>query len=299
MLSHSNGKRYNFIFMDFSSRQVTGARIESLSAPLGQESRRPGILEEMTICEVEAFMPEVMLIPLGSTEPHGPHLPYGTDTIIAERVSAEVVRLANLDGARVLRIPPLPFGNNVNFKGFPFACRIRVPTLMAILSDLISFGMEEGIRKFVILNCHGGNDSTATAALRSIFDEFQSQAFVATCGCGCFTGEIHKRLFTDGSPHAGDFETSLMQFVAPEKLPNVEPLPSEMNTPMLGGLEHGVHWVRNWSDLMPSSCGGRPDLATPEKGREFFAADTNALAKFLVELSLAPWHPRFPYPVAS
>lgn len=255
-----------------------------------------GILEEMTVSEVAGFQPEVMLIPMGSTEPHGPHLPYGTDTTIADRVSGEAVRMANREGARVLRLPPMPFGNNVNFKEFPFACRIRVETLMAVLMDMVAFGVEEGVRKIVIFNCHGGNDSTVAASLRQMFDRFQNEVFVALCGCGCFSGDLYGKLFSDHSPHAGEFETSLMQFIAPEKMPDVAPQPAEMNQPLVAALAGGgITWVRNWAHLMPASCGGRPDLANADKGKCFFEADVAGLSAFLVELSRAPWHSRFPY----
>lgn len=256
----------------------------------------PGLLETMTITEVRAFQPEVMLIPLGSTEPHGPHLPYGTDAIIADRVSAEAVRLANLGGARVLRLPALPFGNNVNFKEFPFACRIRIETLMAVVMDLVSFGVEEGIRKIILFNCHGGNDAALGASLRQIFDRFQNEAFVGMCGCGCFTGGLHSRLFTDQSLHAGDYETSLMQFIAPEKMPPVAPVATPASRPTIASLAEGrVSWIKNWAHFMPESFAGEPNLSTAEKGREFFEADVAGLAKFLIELSRSPWHPRFPY----
>jgi len=46
---------------------------------------------------------------------------------------------------------------------------------------------------------------------------------------------------------------------------------------------------------MPESFSGEPNLSTAEKGREFFEADVAGLAKFLIDLSRAPWHPRFPY----
>jgi creatinine amidohydrolase len=256
----------------------------------------PGLLETMTVPEVKSFRSEVMVIPLGSTEPHGPHLPYGTDTTVANRYSREAVRRANAEGARVMCLPAMPFGNNVNFKDFPFACRIRVETLMAVVLDLVTFGREEGVRKFVLVNGHGGNDSTLAASTRQIFDRFQNEVFVGLCGPGAFGGEIYQKLFSDGSPHAGEYETSLMQFLAPEKMPAQAPAKSAMYTPTVPGLaEAKITWVRNWASLMPAACGGRPDLATPEKGEEFFEADVTGFSRFLVALSQAPWHSRFPY----
>jgi len=256
-----------------------------------------GLLETMTITEVRSFQPEVMVIPLGSTEPHGPHLPYGTDTMLADGLTREAVELANAQNARVLRLPPLPFGNNVNFKDFPFACRLRVETLMAVIVDLVTFAVEEGVKKIVIVNCHGGNDATVNSALRSLFDRFQNTAFVGACGFGAFSENLYRELFFDGSPHAGDFETSVMMHYQPALVRDGERRPATMNFPILEALASGrISSVRNWAQLMPESCGGRPDEATAEKGRRFAQTDAAGLAAFLVTLSRSPWHSGFPYP---
>ncbi|HWL53259.1 MAG TPA: creatininase family protein [Chthoniobacteraceae bacterium] len=255
-----------------------------------------GLLETMTIEELRAFAPEVMMIVLGSTEPHGPHLPYGTDTVIGGGITAEAVRLANAQGARVLRLPPLPFGNNVNFKAFPFACRLRVETLMAVLGDLVAMAVEEGVRKVVITNSHGGNTSTLQAALRGLYDRFQQEVFVSACGTPDLNGGVHKELFGDRSPHAGDYETSMVMHLAPEWVVDEARRPAAMNTPTLPALAEGpVAWIRPWHLLMPESYAGTPDTATAEKGKTFLEAAARGLSDYLVELSRAPWHPRFPY----
>ena len=256
-----------------------------------------GILENMTIADVQAFGAEVVVIPLGSTEPHGPHLPYGTDTLIVDSVTEEAVRRANTNGARILRLPTLPIGNNVNFKAFPFACRIRVETLMAVLMDLVSFLREEGIRKIVIVNSHGGNDDAIKAGLRQIHDRYQREVFVCACGPGNFAGDEYKKHFKDSSPHAGEYETSMIQRIAPDLV--VEPAlqPVAMKQPAVSALaSRAVEWVRPWHEFMPTSCGGRPDLASAEKGEHFLEASAAGLARFLEELSKAPWHRSFPYP---
>jgi creatinine amidohydrolase len=257
----------------------------------------PGLLETMTITDFIDFRPEVAVIPVGSTEPHGPHLPYGTDTLIADGFTAESVRLANLDGARVLRLPPLPIGNNVNFKGFPFACRIRVETLMAVLADLVEFLREEGIRKVVIVNCHGGNDATIRASLRELFDRHQQEIFLCACGAGSFGGDEYGKLFDDRSPHAGEYETSMILHFAPELVISSAFKPADPEMPAIESLAgHDAEWVRPWHRLMPDSYAGRPDLASAEKGSRFSKACAAGFARFLTELSKEPWHPNFPYP---
>lgn len=256
-----------------------------------------GLIEKMTIADFESFCPEVAVIPVGSTEPHGPHLPYGTDTLIADGFTADAVQLANRDGARVLRLPPLPIGNNVNFKGFPFACRIRVETLMAVLTDLVDFLREEGLRKVVIVNCHGGNDSTISASLRKLFDRHQQEMFLCLCGAGTFGGDQYKAMFNDASPHAGAYETSMIQHLAPELVVTSALKPAEQKMPALESLAgRGPEWIRPWHRLMPESFAGRPDLASAEKGRDFLKTSAAGFAKFLTELSNEPWHSNFPYP---
>ena len=95
-----------------------------------------GILEEMTLDEVRDFNPEVALIGFGSTEPHGPVLPYGTDFFQCDALCRRAVQQANQQGARVLMYPTYAIGNNVNFKAWPFACRVSVRTLMLIVLDV-------------------------------------------------------------------------------------------------------------------------------------------------------------------
>ena len=102
-----------------------------------------GILQEMTIDDVKAFKAEVVLLGVASTEPHGPILCYGSDFFQCDGVCRRAVVRANGKGARVLMYPTLPIGNNVNFKRFPFACRVSVRTLMTTLLDIIQAIEEE------------------------------------------------------------------------------------------------------------------------------------------------------------
>ena len=124
----------------------------------------------MTIEDVRAFDPEVVAIGIGSVEPHGPVLPYGTDYWQCDAVARRGVQLANEQGARALMYPTLPVGNNGNFKAFPLACRIGVQTLMQVILDIIASLSEDGIKKIVLINGHGGNTDALQAALRANVD---------------------------------------------------------------------------------------------------------------------------------
>src|SRR5215469_15160783 len=116
-----------------------------------------GILEEMTYDEIQAFDAQVGAIGIGSTEPHGSHLPYGTDTYILESVLVPAVRLANAEGARVLLLPLLPISLNNNMRAFPYALRFGVSTFLQMLHDLVAEFAQQGVKKVVLFNAHGGN----------------------------------------------------------------------------------------------------------------------------------------------
>jgi len=260
-------------------------------------SKVDGILETMTTADIRAFRPEVAVIPVASTEPHGPHLPYGTDTLIGSGVTAKAVQLANKKGARVLRLPPLPIGNNVNFKAYPFACRIRVETLMAVLFDLVEFLAEDGVRKVVIVNSHGGNVATIDAVLRQIHDRLRDRVFACGCRSNSFAGPDVDGIHSDNSPHAGKYETSLVQYLAGGLVVDGELRDTPLHQPAIAALaEDTAHWVRPWHRLMPEFCAGRLDEATAEIGQRYFEASAAGMADFLVELSSQPWGPDFPYP---
>ncbi len=172
----------------------------------------PGLLEEMTAAEVSAFAPQVVVLPLGSTEPHGPHLPLGTDTFQVTRLCRLAVERANRQGAGALLYPTLPITNNANFRRFPFSLRIGIRTLMSVIVDIAAQCGEDGIRKVVIVNGHGGNPAAIDAALREIAG-MDDMPFV------CWTGGIAPEGFTDPiehtSDHGGESETSRMMFAFP------------------------------------------------------------------------------------
>lgn len=258
-----------------------------------------GILEEMTIEDVRQLDPEVVVLPIGSTEPHGPHLPYGTDTIETDGLCRQAVVAANADGARVLLYPTLPISNNVNFKAFPFACRIRVRTLMNVVLDIVEALEEDGIRKIVLVNLHGGNPDTLQATIREHTERHRpgEGAFLCMANLGSFVSRETWQCIEHPSQHAGESETSLMlhlrpELVRPEQFGN---FPTQ--EAVLKQLQDGrVFSVRPWHGLMPQSAGGETRASSAEKGKRVLDEAAMGLATFLQDLSGAQWNESFPYP---
>ena len=245
----------------------------------------PGLLEEMTIEEVQAFGAKVAVLPLGSTEPHGPHLPYGTDTFEATRLARIGVALANERGAGAILYPALPITNNVNLRKFPFACRIGIRTLMNVIIDIVTQCKEEGVMKFVIVNGHGGNHSAINAAMREIAG-MDNMPFVCAAA----------RLAQDplSGEHAGESETSRMLWIRPDLVRT-----HKLGVFSIGKLRMSelafADFVRPWHLENPASAGGDTRNSTAEKGKAVIEAEAEGLAKLLVALSKATLDARFPY----
>src|SRR5689334_6389797 len=90
--------------------------------PEGRRAMQPWRLDELNYGEVKTNLPyEVAVLPLGATEPHNLHLPYGTDTFQVEVIASKACALAAKEGARVLLLPSLPYGTETNQMKFPLA----------------------------------------------------------------------------------------------------------------------------------------------------------------------------------
>jgi len=254
-----------------------------------------GVLSEMTMEEVRALDPQVVLLGVASTEPHGPILPYGTDFFQCDGLCRRAVIRANEAGGRVLMYPTLPIGNNVNFKGFPFACRIGVRTLMRVVLDIIAAVEEDGIGKVVIVSGHGGNTDALRAVLREHFDRTPAErrAFVCLAGGGAPPAGVVE----EPSPHGGESETSRIMYLRPDlvRTERLRNLPLAETIPEFPD-EANITFVRPWHLYVPMGGGGETRKATAEKGRILIERGAETLADLLVRLSRAPWNPNFPYP---
>jgi len=258
-----------------------------------------GILQEMTIDEVREFDAEVVVLGVASTEPHGPSLPYGTDFFQCDGLARRAVIKANERGARALMYPTLPIGNNVNFKAWPFACRMRVRTLMNLMLDIIEQIEADGVRKIVIVNGHGGNTDALNAVLREQFERHEphcdDRAFV--CMAGSFASAEAREAIEHSAPHGGEGEVSRVMYLRPDLVKTDRLTDQPVCTPFVESIAAGkVHWVKPWYLYVPLSGGGDTRKSTPEKGVGLIETGSDGLADFLVELTNAPWGPNFPFP---
>ena len=229
-------------------------------------------LAEMTSPGLEALRDPIALWPVGAIEPHGPHAPLGTDTLISVGMCERAA--ARLDDAVVL--PPLPFGVTRYAAGFAGAIGISEATLRAVVLEVAQGIAEQGFRRLVIVNNHFEPEQVAT--LRAAAEEAGALYLdpVRRRNAQRLTDEFQR-----GSCHAGRYETSLVLADAPQLVdPERADLPTnevDMPAAMADGRTDFVAMG------MDRAYCGAPAQATAEEGRATFETLTDMLVELVQE----------------
>jgi creatinine amidohydrolase len=240
---------------------------------------------------------EVAVLPLGATEPHNLHLPYGTDTLEADLIGEAICEAADDRGAKVVLLPTIPYGTQTNQHRFPLALNVNPSTLGAVVTDIVNSLAGSGIKKIVLLNSHGGND--LKPLLRELYGKTPAAVFL--CNWYQSIGDVYGKIFREPEDHAGEMETSLMLAYHPDLVARKEDgsLAADDGATAKSRFravnEGWVSITRPWHLLTKNSGSGNPHAATPEKGRKLVELLVGRLAEFLVELSQADLDERFPF----
>ena len=199
----------------------------------------------------------IVLVPLGSTEQHGPHLPFTTDALIAEAVArAAAQRLSEATGRGVVVAPTLTYGASGEHQGFPGTISIGHEALRQVLVELIR-SISTWANSIILINGHGGNAVTVSEVVKQMRYE---QHDVTSVACA---------LESPTDAHAGHDETSLMLFLHPGLVRmevaapgNTQPLDVILPELMTTGVR----------PVSPSGVLGDPSSADARTGRELFQA---------------------------
>lgn len=257
----------------------------------------PWLLEESTLDDVRRGAYEVAVIPLGATEPHNTHLPYGTDSFEANAIGRAICERAHGDGAKVVMLPVIPYGTETNMRRLPLAINVNPTTLFAFLADVIESVERSGIRKIVLLNSHGGND--LKPFLRQQYG--RSEAHLFLCDWFRMVGDRYAEIFDHPEDHAGEMETSLglayfSDLVVRDKAGALRADDGAVRATRFEAVnQKWISLTRPWHLLTQQSGSGNPHAATAEKGRAVMELIVARIAPFLVELSDAEIDERFPF----
>jgi creatinine amidohydrolase len=202
-----------------------------------------------------------VLLPVGSLEQHGPHLPLTTDTVVACTVAAEVAA-----AYPVRRLPPLTFPCSHEHAAWPGTVSISATTLVAVVRDVAASLQRAGVTALVLVNGHGGNYVLGNVVQEASLGPLPMALFpgetdweAARAAAGCAT--------TGWSDmHAGELETSILLHAHPHLVgphgPELDHLADDRRHLLRRGL-------RAYTE---SGVVGRPSLATAAKGRDVLAS---------------------------
>jgi creatinine amidohydrolase len=252
-------------------------------------------LAELTHPEVSGRDIRVLVLPIGSTEPHANHLCYGNDVWTAGALAARAAAKANEEGARVLVLPTMPFGVNVNLTTIPYAQCIRPATLIAFVKDVVDTAEKQGIRKVLIVNAHGGNTATLGAALRELYAT-HPKVFVAQVEASAPARDEAAKIIEKTGEHASEAETSVALALFPEKVRMERATrPTEPALKLRTAKAASVTFVRPWQYVSDTTGVGDPTRASAQKGQKLVDVFVDRISAFLKELSDAELTETFPY----
>jgi creatinine amidohydrolase len=258
---------------------------------------RPYILAETNYAYTKANPYEVAVLPLGATEPHNLHLPYGTDVYEGTIIGEKICQAAHERGAKVVLLPTIPYGTETNMHRFPLAMNVDPSTLFRFVTDLVHSCINSGVRKIVLLNSHGGNEMKPL--LRELADKIDGHLFL--CNWYTAANDAYAELMEHPDDHAGEMETSFILAYHPHlvaKTPDGKLAADDGATAKTRFEAINRGWVsisRPWHLLTTNSGAGYPHKAHPDKARKLMDLLVDRLGTFLVELSAAKLDERFPY----
>ena len=173
-------------------------------------------LPEMTFAEVEDVLEQVELaiLPTGSNEGHGPHLPLQVDAATSTYVS---IKAAEELYPQALVAPTLAVGHSPQHLEFPGSMTLRVGTQISVLSDYCRSLMGYGIRRFALVNGHGNNQGVNAEAARCITEELGVKVAAFAYWEAMDADEVARINEGRHYPgHADEFETSMILHICPE-----------------------------------------------------------------------------------
>src|SRR5436305_11996933 len=229
------------------------------------------VTDWLSLTTEEFSRARIAVLPVAAVEQHGPHLPVGTDTYIAEAYLARVRALLPQD-APVTFLPVQTIGASDEHRAFAGTLTLSPETALRAFIEIGESVHRAGIAKLVIINSHGGNIALIDLAARQLRVRHNMLAVHASWGRfgypeGLFTEAEH----THGI-HGGDIETSIMLAAHPalvrrEKIANFVPATIAMEQAykhLRADFPVGFGWMTQ--DLNASGAVGDASLATAEKG---------------------------------
>jgi creatinine amidohydrolase len=238
-------------------------------------------LADLTFEEVSAFVAgkrAVAILPVGSVEPHGPHLPLATDALISETAAIRAVAELEKTGIAALVAPSLPYGVTEYARGFSGAIGVPAEALTAMLRAIVERLLDCGFAHVCLVNNHlePAHDAAVRAAIVGVAAGAASVACPLTRRWGRTLSDEFKR----GDCHAGRYETSLVLAAGGSVRDDVQGLPN-VGLSLSEAIRAGKTTFREIG--MTRAYTGAPAEATREEGEELYARLVTMVVTEIVE----------------
>ena len=247
------------------------------------------LLQLSTWVEVESYLSrsQGLILPIGSTEQHGPTGLIGTDAICAEAIARGVG-----EATQALVAPTINVGMALHHTAFPGSISLRPSTLILVIRDYLTSLAKAGFTQFFFINGHGGNIATLKAAFSETYavlaDLNLPQADRIQCRignwfmCGSVYSLARELYGSQEGSHATPSEVALTQYLYPDSIKQA-PLSPEV------AAGHPIYGAADFRRRYPDGrMGSNPALATPEHGKQFYDLAVKELSSsYLTFLSQA------------
>lgn len=181
----------------------------------GQLPPRPILLADLTAPQLGTIAASIdlVLIPVGAHEQHGPALPFGTDTLTAQMMTTLVGSLLR---PRVAVAPAIPWGVSWSHLGFAGTISLRESTLIAVATDLVTSLHAHGLRRFLFVNTHGGNNAALQTAVETIYREHRVPVVASIYAYSLLANAARDVLGDDAIGHGGGDEAAAILVARPD-----------------------------------------------------------------------------------
>ncbi len=242
---------------------------------------------------------DAVLVPIGSTEQHGRHMPLDTDAFVATNWAELTALEAQKRGLTVLVVPTLNFGVSWYHRNFSGSMWLSPGIFIDVVVEMCLSLTKQGYTRKVIVNCHGGNAAALTVAINRFYDETGERVLLAQWWE--LASDILKEMMVSGLIHAEEAETSLAMALGQRVL---------MNKASRGAfdrgktvLERGYPWSRHAKydatfkggfvnppmdmidEISESGVVGDASLATEEKGKRILSVLITRLVEVCEDLA--------------
>jgi creatinine amidohydrolase len=247
-------------------------------------------LFEMTRPEVEQAIAagvDTVVVPFGSTEQHGLHLPLGTDAILGEALGERVARALG----NALLAPGIPIGCSKHHMDFAGSLTLRQETFSRVVADLCRSLAHHGFDHIVLIPTHGGNFAPLAKAVETIRPELAGVNLIAYTDLMGFMNEIFRvGKGRDVTPekagaHSGEFETSLMLTVRPDLVAMDVAQPGYVGDQLRIAP---VVFEKGFRAASENGVLGDPSDASADNGKAYLDALTDLLVRFIKNKKQTP-----------